>query len=50
MKELRLEASLENVVKVQEFVNSVLRDYELSAKTEYEINIVVEEIFANIAQ
>ena len=50
MKELRLEASLENVVKVQEFVNSVLRDYELSAKTKNEINIVVEEIFVNIVQ
>lgn len=50
MRALRLEASLDNVERVQEFVKNELRDYELSIKTENEIDIAVEEIYVNIAQ
>lgn len=49
MRELRLEASLENLEKVQNFMQDELTDYELSLKTENEINIAIEEIFVNIA-
>ena len=49
MRELRVDASLENVEKVQKFIQDELMDYELSLKTENEINIAIEEIFVNIA-
>ena len=50
MKELSLKASIENLVQVQEFIKKELQDYELSLKTEMEIEVAVEEIFVNIAQ
>ena len=49
MRELRVDASLENVEKVQKFIQDELMDYELSLKTENEINIAIEEIFVNIS-
>ena len=49
MRELRVDASLENMEKVQKFIQDELMDYELSLKTENEINIAIEEIFVNIA-
>ena len=42
MRELRVDASLENVEKVQKFIQDELMDYELSLKTENEINIAIE--------
>jgi anti-sigma regulatory factor (Ser/Thr protein kinase) len=49
MKELTLEAVLENVETAQEFVNGCLKNTECPVKIVTQINIAVEEIFANIA-
>ena len=48
MRELTVEAKLENVEKVQDFVRSALEDCPL--KIQMQIAIVVDEIFSNIAR
>lgn len=51
MKErLTLEATLENVEKVTEFVDAALEKYDCSPKAEVQINIAIDEIFSNIAR
>jgi anti-sigma regulatory factor (Ser/Thr protein kinase) len=49
MKELRIEAVFENLDTVLEFVQTELEGTNCSLKTQSQINIVVEEIFVNIA-
>lgn len=49
MKELIIEASIEKLDEVLEFVNESLQISECSMKVMTQINIAVEEIFVNIA-
>jgi anti-sigma regulatory factor (Ser/Thr protein kinase) len=49
VKELRIEAVLENLDTVLAFVEAELEETNCSFKTRSQINIVVEEIFVNIA-
>lgn len=49
MKELELEAKVENLPEVFAFVDAVLEAAECPAKIQTQIDIAVEEIFVNIA-
>lgn len=49
MNELTLEATLENLDQVQNFVESKLDDAGCSMKVKMQISIAVEEIYVNIA-
>ncbi len=49
MKELTLEATLDNLSEVLGFVDSFLEDNYCSAKAQMQIDVAVEEIFVNIA-
>ena len=49
MKELTLEAKIENLEQVQLFVESVLEENGCPMKSLMQISIAVEEIFTNIA-
>ena len=49
MKELRIEARIENFDAVLEFVNTELESADCPMKTQTQIAIAVEEIFVNIA-
>lgn len=49
MKELNIDAKIENVDKVIEFINSELDAFGCASKTKTEINVAVDEIFANIS-
>ncbi len=49
MKELRTDAKIENLDEVLDFVNEVLEESGCSMKMITQVNIVVEEIFVNIA-
>ncbi len=49
MKELTIEATVENLSKVMDFINSELITKTCSAKTLMHLELVIEEIFVNIA-
>lgn len=49
MKELTLAATLENIEKVTDFVNTELLGLSCSEKAQTLINIAIDEIFSNIA-
>ncbi|WP_026660134.1 ATP-binding protein [Butyrivibrio sp. AC2005] len=49
MKELTIEAKVENLPKVLEFIDSGLEDDGCSMKNQMKIDIAVEELFVNIA-
>ena len=49
MKELTLEATLDNLSEVLGFVDSFLEENYCSAKAQMQIDVAVEEIFVNIA-
>ncbi|MBU5681868.1 ATP-binding protein [Blautia sp. MSJ-9] len=49
MKSITAEAKIENIVLVTDFVNSILEKNECSMKVQMEIDIVIDEIFSNIA-
>ena len=48
--EIILDASLENISKLTDFVNKKIDKYNCSKKTKSEINIVIDEIFGNIVK
>lgn len=50
MKELTLEAIVENVAPVTEFVNEQLGALGCSVKTQMQIDIAIDELFSNIAR
>ena len=50
MKELTLEATLDNLSEVLGFVDSFLEENYCSAKAQMQIDIAVEEIFVNICK
>jgi len=49
MKELIVEATIENVPKVMEFVDGQLEQLNCPIKTQMQIDVAVEELFSNIA-
>ena len=49
MKELDIEAKVENLDQVLAFVDGVLEEYACSIKAQMQIDIAVEEVFVNIA-
>jgi len=50
MKELFIEAKLQKLDTVQEFISEELESYDCPMKTQTQIAIAVEEIFVNIAR
>lgn len=49
MKELTVDATIENVSKVLEFVNAQLEQLDCPMRTQRKVDVAVEEIFSNIA-
>ena len=50
MKELTIEATLENITAVTDFVNGQLEDYDCPLKAQMQIDIAIDELFSNIAR
>lgn len=49
MKELMVEAAMENLPKVQELVEEQLEQLACPVKTQMQVDMAIEEIFSNIA-
>ena len=49
MKSITVEAKIENVDKVTEFVNEVLEEKDCPLKVQMQIDVAIDEIFGNIA-
>ena len=49
MKEITVEAAIEQIETVTEFVNLILEDAECSVKTRMHIDIAIDELLSNIA-
>lgn len=49
MKELTLDAVVENIDKVTDFVNNELDAYDYLMKARMQINVAIDELFGNIA-
>ncbi|SDB17294.1 Anti-sigma regulatory factor (Ser/Thr protein kinase) [Ruminococcaceae bacterium FB2012] len=49
MKELILEATVDNLEKVMEFIDAELEQHDCPVKTQMRIDVAVEELFVNIA-
>ncbi len=49
MKELTLEATIENVTAVTDFVNEQLEAYDCPMKAQMQIDVAIDELFSNIA-
>lgn len=49
MKELTLNAAIENIPAVTDFVNEQLESYGCSMKAQMQIDIAIDELFSNIA-
>ena len=50
MKELTVEAAIENIEKVTEFINAELEALDCSFKAETQIDVAIDELFGNIAR
>ncbi len=50
MKELTLEAAVENIHKVTEFVNAELDQLNCPKKARFQIDVAIDELFGNIAK
>ena len=49
MKELTIEATVENIEVVTEFVNEQLKQFDCPMKAQMQIDIAIDELFGNIA-
>ena len=49
MKSITVEAKIENVDKVTEFVNEVMEEKEWPLKVQMQLDVAIDEIFGNIA-
>ena len=49
MKELTIDATVDHIAAVTEFVNAQLEEYDCPMKAQMQIDLAVEEIFVNIA-
>ena len=50
MKELTVEAKVENIDVVTDFVNAALEEYSCSMKAQTQIDVAIDELFGNIAR
>jgi anti-sigma regulatory factor (Ser/Thr protein kinase) len=50
MKELTVDATVENIATVTDFVDELLEHYACPMKAEMQINIAIDELLGNIAQ
>ena len=50
MKELTIKASLDHLAAVMAFVDAELEELGCSMKTQYQIDVAVDELFSNISQ
>jgi anti-sigma regulatory factor (Ser/Thr protein kinase) len=50
MKELTVNATLDNIGQVTEFVDAQLEQYDCPIKAQMQIDIAIDEIFSNIAR
>lgn len=49
MKEITLQATIENISKVTDFVDAFLDEYQCPFKSKMQIDIAIDELFGNIA-
>ena len=49
MKEMTIEATVENIPIVTDFVNKELEALDCSIKVQMQINVAIDELFGNIA-
>ena len=49
MKELTIDATVDNIEKVTEFVNAQLEEYDCPMKAQMQIDVAIDELFGNIA-
>lgn len=49
MKKITLEATIENIGKVTDFVDDFLEEYQCPFKSKMQIDIAIDELFGNIA-
>ena len=49
MSELKIEAKTENLSQVISFIDSILEENDCPLKTQFQIDVAVEEIYVNIA-
>ncbi len=50
MKELTLDATVQNIETVTDFVNAALEEHDCPMKAQIQIDVVIDELFGNIAQ
>jgi len=50
MKELTLDATVQNIETVTDFVNAALEEWDCPMKAQMQIDVVIDELFGNIAQ
>lgn len=50
MKELTVEATIQNIEVVTDFINASLDEYNCSMKAQTQIDIAIDELFSNIAR
>ena len=50
VKELTLEATLENLHKVTDFIDGILEELECPMKAQIQIDVAIDELFSNIAR
>ena len=50
MKELTIEATIENITAVTDFVNGLLEGYHCPMKAQMQIDVAIDELFSNIAR
>ena len=50
MKELRIDATVENITPVTAFVDEILEEENCSIKAQMQIDVAVDELFSNIAR
>ena len=49
MKEITLEADVKNIPAVTDFINEILEEADCPIKVQMQIDVVIDEIFANIS-
>ena len=49
MPEITLDATIENIQQVTEFVNDLLEQHNCSMKTQMQLDLAIDELFGNIA-
>lgn len=50
IKELSVDANVENITIITKFIDSILEEYECGMKTKAQIDIAVDELAGNVAQ